>query len=115
MDLSIPTFTAPTGTWDRNTGAAAVSAWRASRLSQSAWCRQQGISDHRLSYWKCRLGADPGMSTEPTRSAEVIAFSPLVARPEHSGLEVVVGADIRITVHAGSDLVLLRSVVEALR
>jgi hypothetical protein len=114
MGESSPTFTAPPGSWDQRTGTAAVADWRASGLSQAAWCRERGIPEHRLSYWKCRL--DPER-TSKSESAGVIAFSPVVERRQECGpgLEVVIDDPVRIRVLPGSDLALLRTVVEALR
>ncbi len=41
--------------WSRAVGVAAVAAWEASGLSQSAWCREQGVAVYRLGYWCRRL------------------------------------------------------------
>ena len=38
----------------------AAATWRGSGLSQGAYCRQHGLSQSSLSYWRKRLGATNG-------------------------------------------------------
>lgn len=62
-----------------------VQAWRASGLSQRAYCRQHDINPHRLSYW----------SRRPTQPEPGLTLIPLDVRPAASPMTLV-GADWRL-------------------
>lgn len=51
--------------------AARLAAWKASGLSQSAWCREHGVSLAILGYWRRKLaeGTGPGLAVLPIRVA----------------------------------------------
>jgi len=93
----------------RAQGEDLVARWRASGLSQSAFCRQQGYPEKRLWRWAAALRHDP---------------SPALLRADGSGgfTAVVAGSGVRIRLASGAaieldahcDTQLLRRVLEAL-
>ena len=98
--------------WGLREGQAAVTAWRASGLSQRAWCRQSGVSDKRLSYWKSQVDQDPLPAAEP--EAAPSGFVAVVAAEQKPRwLRVSVGA-VTVEVAPDFDARHLRAVVEAL-
>lgn len=101
---------------------AQVRGWRASGLTQSEYCRRQGIGRKRFGCWKRRLGGEASQGQDlPVR------FVPVAIRPEAPGLEsglsrgargaaltVVTGEGYRIEVGDGFTPATLVSLVWAL-
>lgn len=98
------------GRWSLREGQAAVAAWQASGMSQRTWCRQSGVSDKRLSYWKSLVAPSPAaeLPAAPTGFIAVVA-----AEQKHGCLRVSVGS-VTVEVPQGFDAAHLRAVVEAL-
>jgi len=92
--------------WQRADGERAVVAWRASGLSQRAWCAAHGVSSRRLSYWKQVIEESPDEDTPA-------GFVAMVRERSSSPLEILVGA-ARILIRDDVDGAQLRAVVEAL-
>jgi len=53
-----------------------VAAWQRSGLSQGAYCRQHGLSQNSLSYWRKRLGA-----TNDRDAASFVTIVPVPLSP----------------------------------
>lgn len=90
-----------------------LSDWKGSQLSQSAYCRQNGLVYHQWNYWKKKVVVEE-METMATRFVTV-PLDPLGALDsETSGVSVVVGP---FRVELGADFVpaTLHRVVEVLR
>jgi len=92
--------------WRRVDGERAVAAWRASGLSQRAWCAAHGVSGKRLSYWK-------QVTEESMDDDSTAGFVAVVREGAASPLEILVGA-ARILIRDDVDGAQLRAVVEAL-
>jgi len=92
--------------WRREDGERAVAAWRASGLSQRAWCAAHGVSTNRLSYWKQVI-------EESIDDATATGFVAVVGARATPPLEILVGA-ARILIRDDVDGAQLRAVVEAL-
>jgi len=92
--------------WRREDGERAVAAWRASGLSQRAWCAANGVSNKRLSYWKQVIEA-------PSEDRSAAGFVAVVREQSSPSLEILVGA-ARILIRDDVDGAQLRAVVEAL-
>ena len=118
--------------------AALIDEWRQSGLSLPAFCRSHGLSRGTMQNWvykpslkraveKARseshsTSADPGPAVGPPASgpspgflpahiAEVTLASPSVNR---TGVEVVLGSGLRVSLEAGFDSETLRRVVAVL-
>jgi hypothetical protein len=65
--------------WTRDDAAVVVTTWRASDLSQAAFCRQHGLDPQRLVRWAAELPERPAF-------AEVV----VVAGPERSNSTITV-------------------------
>ena len=92
--------------WCREDGERAVAAWRASGLSQRAWCAAHGVNSNRLSYWKQVVEA-------PSDDETAAGFVAVVRERSSPPLEILVGA-ARILIRDDVDGAQLRAVVEAL-
>jgi hypothetical protein len=77
--------------WDQRLARAALTAWRRSGLSMSAFARQRGLSPQRLAWWRTRLGSAEQVSLAPLVPVTVTAAS--------AAVEIVVG-DVRVDVAA---------------
>lgn len=73
-------------------------AWQASGLTQTEFCRQQGIRRRLLSSWKRRLaGGSPGQKPPPVR------FVPVAVRPEPPAMgPVALAGPVTLAVVTGS-------------
>ncbi len=100
------------GRWSLLEGQAAVAAWQASGMSQRTWCRQSGVSDKRLSYWKSMVAEMASPAAEsPAPPAGFVAVVPADHRCRC--LRVSVGS-VTVEVPPVFDAAHLRAVVEAL-
>jgi ABC-type amino acid transport substrate-binding protein len=113
---------------DETSGRALVEAWLASGLNGAEFCRGRNLRPQRLHYWRERLGypirvvGEP--SSAPRRSSsvgsvpvaegfvQVVVGDALPSATTYVDI-VVGGASLRV--HAGFDVALVRSVVQALR
>ncbi len=75
-----------------------LDAWRASGLSQNAYCRQHGLRPNRLSYWKRKLAA-PSDGDKPVACTQSPAFVPL-----HVSHRAVTGNGLRLLLPNGCEL-----------
>ncbi len=100
--------------WSRAVGVAAVAAWEASGLSQSAWCREQGVAVYRFGYWWRRLAGGREVGGDslfvPVRVSEGVGGDIVGG----GGVSLMVGGVV-VQVARGFDGALLRQVVEVLR
>lgn len=67
-----------------------LDAWRASGLSQNAYCQKHGLRPNQFTYWKRKL-TTPSVDSENKPSAPDCAFIPLTvngAPPAASGLSL---------------------------
>lgn len=94
--------------WGPKEGEQAIESWRASGLSQSAWCIANGVKQHRLSYWHSRLRSR-------SEGPEPLGFMRIVQQQTAAIQVTVADGAASISVAPGFDPSLLRSVVEALR
>jgi len=94
-----------------------VAAWQHSGLSQRAYCRQYGLSQSSLSYWRKRLGA--------TNSRDAASFVtivpvplPMSAKPDMvtapEPMLVHVGNAFRIEIRGDFDALVLEKIVRTL-
>jgi hypothetical protein len=79
-----------------------------SKLSVSAFCRQQGFSDQSFYNWRKRLAAD-----EAVRFALVDAGSSGAER--FAPLELILASGDRLRIASGADAATLRAVLSVLR
>jgi hypothetical protein len=117
---SLPPITEPL---DESSGRALVEAWRSSGLNGASYCRQHDIRPQRLHYWRERLGYPIKVVGEARRTT--VACPPAVhgfvqmvvgerSASRTTAIEIIVdGAVVRV--HADADMVLLRTIVHALR
>ena len=92
---------------------ARVAEWRASGLSQSAFCRGRDYSSNSLSTWSLRL--KKMVAERPVSLARVVTPTrPAVDRPSGTGLVIQVDR-IQVVVEPATDRTLLREVLAALR
>ena len=114
---------------DETSGRALVEAWLASGLNGAEFCRGLNLRPQRLHYWRERLGypirvVGERPSSTPRRSPSVGSvpvaegFVQVVVGDASPSVTtyvdmVVGGASLRV--HAGFDVALVRSVVQALR
>ena len=113
---------------DESSGRALVEAWLASGLNGAEFCRGRNLRPQRLHYWRERLGypirvvGEP--SSTPRRSSSVGSvpvaegFVQVVvgdALPSVTTYVDIVVGGASLRVHAGFDVALVRSVVQALR
>lgn len=114
MDENISAETR-TGTdyWTPDYAADCLARWRASGLSMTRWCREQGLSMHRLSYWKNRDGAAGGDASE---NAGFVALCPPrpAAGQRDSGVAVALPGGPEVRLQRGFDQEVLRSALKAL-
>ena len=89
--------------------AAHVAAWRASGLSQAAYCRQSGLACHRLRDW-VRTSRRGGNGGAPAGFIEVN----LAATPSSSAVSFLMPNGVRVEVVPGTDPRWLAQVVQAL-
>lgn len=70
-----------------------IAKWRTSDLSQSAYCREAGVSDRTFGYWKRRLAQDQPPSPPPVVAIELSdVFGPSSApAPEPAPLRLCLG------------------------
>jgi transposase-like protein len=81
---------------------------RQSKLSVSAFCREQGVSDQSLYNWRKRLSGSEGV-----RFALVESTAPVTK--EHAAIELVLASGDRLRIAPGADAVTLRMVLSVLR
>lgn len=86
----------------REQWASRLAAWRSSGLSQSAWCREHGVSLASLCYWRRKLGGDE-------RAAAVTAVLPIQreAPPAAEGWEACLPNGIVLRMGSTDPAVLL--------
>lgn len=93
----------------RAQGEDLVARWRASGLSQSAFCRQQGYPEKRLWRWAAVLRHDPAPSAATNVGSA--GFTTVVVG---SGVRVRLASGVAIEVDVHFDAQLLRRVLDAL-
>jgi hypothetical protein len=85
-----------------------IEAYEASGWSGSRWCKERGIPEHQLSYWKKKFG------TKPTTTEETATWIPVTLdEPDTPSLKIRVGT-VEIEVKTGYDEKLLQQVVRTL-
>ena len=93
---------------------ARVAEWRASGLSQQAFCRDRSYSSNSLSTWSVRLQkhADP---QRPVTFARVVTATRASIEPSTGTGLVIQVSGIQVMVEPATNRVLLREVISALR
>lgn len=92
--------------WTEAQARQELDAFRRSGLTASAFARQQGVSVHRLQYWRKRLDASPPITFVPVPL-------PKLAAATSRGLEIVIGEAV-LRVPEGSDVEHVARLVAAL-
>ena len=72
-----------------------IATWQRSGLGQGAYCRQHGLSQSSLSYWRARLGKTTGMV-----SASSVTIVPV---PQPALAQAAMATSEPILVHVGDD------------
>ncbi len=98
-------ITTPRRYLTRAEGCALVDSWKSSGQSPAAFCRANGLSAWKLTYWR---------SVAEAQSSAGSGFVQLESAVHGCGLELRLRAGVRVAVEAGFDPVVLRAVVEAL-
>jgi len=88
-----------------------IQAWQSSKLTQSAYCRQNHLKVHQLVYWKKKID-------EPSQGVSFIQVPishnlPIVASP--SKVSVFTTNGFRIDVASGFDPVMLKQLIETVQ
>jgi hypothetical protein len=92
-----------------------IEAWRASGESAEVFCQKQGWKPVTLMNWARRLRQSSAVeATAPGFVRLTRRRSEVAGKPRAAGLEVVLQGGRAIRVERGSDLDLLRAVVDAL-
>jgi len=93
-----------------------IATWRRSGLSQGAYCRQHGLSQSSLSYWRKRFGTTPGKGAVPA-----VTFVPVPLPPPPQAaiaptepILVHVGSDFRIEIRGDFAAVVLEKLIRTL-
>ena len=81
-----------------------------SGISVRRFCKERGIAEHLLFYWRKRLRTDQ----QPVRFA-LVERGAAPAEPTAAELELVLVSGERLRIGAGVDAKTLRTVLEALR
>jgi len=82
-----------------------------SGMSVRRFCKERGVAEHRLFYWRKRLRT----VQQPVRFALVERGAAPVEPTEKTGLELVLLSGERLRIGTGVDAKTLRMVLEALR
>lgn len=72
-----------------------IDAWRASRQSQQAFCKQHDLNYHRFTYWR-RKFQDQAHQENPRRSSSLVPVTYL-QEPEASGLSLHLSNGMRLS------------------
>ncbi len=105
-------WTPPSGRWRIHDGQKAVEEWLSSNMSQRAWCAHHGINTARFAYWIRKVHSE---TEADMQDVQFLCMEPSVAPPSSStGVSIVLGTSVRLSVDAGFDAAALRRVVEAL-
>jgi hypothetical protein len=91
-------------------GLGLVKSWEASGASAAAWCRENGISYHRLQYWRRRqkvLGNGSQVAIIPPKAS----FCEIVSQ---DGLTAEING-VRLHLERGFDPSLFRDAIAAIR
>jgi hypothetical protein len=98
-----------------------VSEWRASGVSQAAFCRERGLNANSFNFWKLRmLRQRPGTrrargALEATTGAGASAFIPVrIAAPVACALDVCLRSGHTIRIAADFDETVLRRLIRVL-
>ena len=94
--------------WQRH-----IKDWKASGLSQTAWCKQQNLKPEQLSYWYRKFEPKP---PEPASQQAPSAFIPVTveAKPAVSPLTLALPNGASISGIDESNLVLTQQLVKQL-
>ena len=94
-----------------------VEQWRTSGQSQAAYCREHGLTDHRLRYWKrCFLPeavAEEFSGPEGFLPVQLVSNSTAPATVD-SGITVRLPTGLGLELRSGFDRQALRAAVQAL-
>jgi len=86
--------------WTKSDAQRALASWRASGLSLSAWCRQEGLGYERVRRWRSQLGGRPA---QPPKTA-FLPVQVLEAGPaEAPGFELALPRGLRLHVPSAFD------------
>lgn len=88
-----------------------IAAQERSGLSVRRFCKEQGIAEHQLFYWRKRLRSQP----QPVRFALVERGAASAGALSEPALELVLHTGERLRIGAGVNGATLRTVLEALR
>ena len=88
-----------------------IAAQERSGLSVRRFCKEQGIAEHLLFYWRKRLRNQQ----QPVRFALVERGAASAGTPAEPGLELVLNTGERLRISYGIDQTTLRTVLAALR
>lgn len=89
-----------------------ITAWEASKLSQSAFCKQHGLVYGTFVYWRSQLKKLNAMATQP----EPVSFLPITLKPANqTSLILRINDQHSIELCPGFDPVLLRQVVQVVQ
>ena len=93
-----------------------IATWRRSGLSQGAYCRQHGLSQSSLNYWRARLSKSDKVSAFSVTFVPVPlpAPAPAIIAPSEPIL-VHVGDDFRIEIRGDFAAPVLEKLVRTLR
>lgn len=93
-----------------------IEAWQRSGLSQGAYCRQHGLSQSSLNYWRARLSKSDKVSAPSVTFVPVPlpAPAPAIIAPSEPIL-VHVGDDFRIEIRGDFAAPVLEKLVRTLR
>ena len=86
--------------------------WRASGCSQAEYCRQNGLRENQLSYWKRKIIPEKTPCLVELPISQFVSTAP---RPPARPIYVVIDETCRIEVHKGFDADTLAQVVEVLQ
>jgi len=94
-----------------------ISAWRASGLSQSAFCRKQDLNRPRFTYWRAKILGKTHKGDQPsTTQPDVSAFVPVQTSncPGASGLRVSLPNGMILSGIDEHNVALLKAIIQAL-
>lgn len=99
----------------RTRWAGHVAAWQSSGLSQSAYCRRQGLSLASFGYWRRQLRThEPEADVPVTQALVPIQVAPTTASLSSPGVEVCLSNGLRVRWPGVGDAASVAALVRAL-
>jgi hypothetical protein len=90
-----------------------VAAWRSTGLTQSEYCRREGVNWYGFRYWKAKTDAEMGLGAGGGKLVRVRGPAPSEVTGG-VGIRVRVGGKYVVEVEAGFEPAVLREVIELL-